>query len=59
MAILTADKNKIPLTLFGQIKNAFEESNLNFRVDILDWHRISDDFKKIIDSNYEIIYFKK
>ena len=56
MAIISADKNKIPLKLLGQIKNAFEESNLNFRVDVLDWYRVSDDFKKVVDSNCEIIY---
>jgi len=37
-----------PLTLrqTGQLAEAFEESNLPIRVDILDWHRISEEFKK-------------
>ena len=55
IAILADNKNKIPLEILGQLKEAFEESDLSFHVDILDWYRISDDFKKIIDNNYEII----
>ncbi|RKU22471.1 restriction endonuclease subunit S [Candidatus Poribacteria bacterium] len=46
-----------PLTLrqTGQLAEAFEESNLPIRVDILDWHRISEEFKKIITEEYEVI----
>ena len=46
-----------PLTLrqTGQLVEAFEESNLPIRVDILDWHRISKEFKKIITEEYEVI----
>ena len=46
-----------PLTLrqTGQLAEAFEESNLPIRVDVLDWHRISEEFKKIITEEYEVI----
>ena len=46
-----------PLTLrqTGQLAEAFEESNLPIRVDILDWHTISEEFKKIITEEYEVI----
>ncbi len=46
-----------PLTLrqIGQLTEAFEESNLPIRVDVLDWHTISEEFKKIITEEYEVI----
>ena len=30
----------------GRLKEAFEESSLPMRVDLLDWHDISDSFQK-------------
>ena len=39
----------------GKLSEAFEESNLPMRVDVLDWHRISEEFKKIITEEYEVI----
>ncbi|RKU26900.1 restriction endonuclease subunit S [Candidatus Poribacteria bacterium] len=46
-----------PLTLrqTGQLAEAFEESNLPMRVDVLDWHTISEEFKEIITEEYEVI----
>jgi uncharacterized protein len=43
-----------PLSL-GQIAdlaNAFSDSNLPFKVDIVDWLTISEDFRKIISQHY-------
>jgi len=37
------------------LKEAFEESELPFRVDVLDWNRISDSFRKIVEQQYEVI----
>lgn len=37
------------------LKEAFEESKLPFRVDVLDWHNISDDFKKVIENDYVVV----
>lgn len=34
------------------IKEAFEESDLPFRVDVLDWHSLSNNFKRIIESQH-------
>ena len=39
----------------GQLAEAFEESNLPIRVDILDWQSISEGFKKVIAEQYEVI----
>jgi len=38
-----------------RLKEAFEESNLPFRVDVLDWHAISNSFRSVIEKNFEII----
>ena len=38
-----------------QLKEAFEESGLPIRVDVLDWHAIPDGFKKAIAEEYEVI----
>ena len=37
------------------LKEAFEESDLPFRVEVLDWHAISPDFQKVIEKEYEVI----
>ncbi|MDD3927186.1 MAG: restriction endonuclease subunit S, partial [bacterium] len=38
------------------LREAFEESDLTFRVDVLDWHDVSSAFQKVIEKNYEIIW---
>lgn len=35
----------------GKLRDAFKESYLPFRVDVLDWHDISDNFRKIIETD--------
>ena len=47
---------KLPLTTVFSLKEKFQESDIPFRVDIIDWNRISDSFKKIIEEQYEIIH---
>ncbi len=42
--------------LFNRLKEEIEEIPINFRVDLLDWHKISPEFQKIIEEQYEIIY---
>jgi predicted nucleotidyltransferase len=37
------------------LKEAFEESDLPFRVDVLDWHETSPDFLRVIEKGYEVI----
>jgi uncharacterized protein len=37
------------------LREAFEESDLPFRADIIDYNAISDKFRAIIDTGYEII----
>ena len=39
----------------GQLADAFEESNLPIRVDVLDWQSISERFRQVILEKYEVI----
>ncbi len=39
---------KLSLNLLSEVREVFEESNLIFRVDILDYHRVDQGFQKII-----------
>jgi len=48
-------KKEIPPDIMAKIKCDFEESDLPFRVDILDWYKISEEFKKVINTKYEVL----
>ena len=39
---------EMPLSVQAQLEGEFEESDLPYKVDIVDYHRCSEDFKKII-----------
>ena len=41
------------------LREAFEESDLPFRVDVIDYHAVSESFQAIIDNDYSIIQAKK
>ena len=41
------------------LKDAFASSNIPMTVDVIDWHAISDEFRAIIEDNYEVIQKKK
>ena len=38
-----------------RLREAFEQSDLPFRVDVLDWRAISPDFQEVVEKEYEII----
>ena len=46
---------KIPLTRLAALREAFQESDLPMRVDILDWHRISGAFQRVIEKCFEVL----
>jgi predicted nucleotidyltransferase len=48
-------KTKLEFSLLAKVSDAFEESDLPFRVDLLDWNAITPEFQKIVASGYEII----
>jgi len=53
--LVIVGKGKITWQLMAKLKSAFEESNLPFSVDVLDWNGIPDNFKKSIRKKYEVI----
>ena len=42
-------KTLISLKLLAYLRNDFSESNLPYKVDIVDWHSLNDSFKKIVE----------
>ena len=48
-------KTKLSKKILYSLREDFEESDLPFRVEIMDWHIVSDDFKKIIEKQYEVL----
>jgi len=47
---------ELDIASLGALREAFAESDLPFRVDIIDWHSTSPQFKKIEEAGSEIIY---
>ena len=43
------------LRLMRKLREAFEDSYLPIRIDLLDWQSLSDGFKKVIAEEYEVI----
>ena len=39
----------------GRLKEAFEDSDLPIRVDVLDWHSISESFRKVVERDYTVV----
>jgi predicted nucleotidyltransferase len=46
---------RIPLPRLSALREAFQESELPMRVDVLDWHRIPDSFQRVIENRFEVI----
>ena len=41
--------------VIARLKEAFENSDLPIRVDVLDWHAVADDFRKVIESDCFVV----
>ena len=39
----------------GVVREAFQESDMRIRADVIDWHTLSDSFKEIVSRNYIVI----
>lgn len=52
--LVIVKNQKIDRKILYELAEEFEESDLPIRVEILDYCRISDNFKKIINKQYEI-----
>ncbi|SMC39556.1 nucleotidyltransferase family protein [Sporomusa malonica] len=46
--LVIVGKEEIPIHCMHLLEEAFADSDLPFRVDVLDWHVIPDDFRKHI-----------
>ena len=45
-----------PLRIY-RLRDAFEESPLDFRVDVLDWHAVSESFHGQMTERHEVVQF--
>lgn len=45
----------IDIDMLSQLKSQFSASDLPFKVDVVDFFSVSDEFKKIIEESYERI----
>jgi predicted nucleotidyltransferase len=54
--IAVVNEKPLGIERHGELRFAFEESELPFRVDVLDWQSISKEFQMIIENAYEVIY---
>lgn len=50
--LVVKDKSPLPGQTLFEINHAFDESDLPFQVDIVDWNLISEEFKTIILNNH-------
>jgi len=46
---------RLPLGRLAAVGEAFAESELPIRVDVIDWHAISENFRKIIAAKFEVL----
>jgi len=53
--LIVIGQQALELPKFFAMKEAFDESDLPFHVDVLDWHRLSDAFRRITEESSEII----
>lgn len=53
--LVIISENRIPWDIIFHLKEDLDESDLPYKVDILDWSTLDNDFKKIIQGRYEII----
>src|SRR5205823_12590205 len=53
LALVTSER--IPLSKLGRLREAFKDSYLPIKVDVVDIHRVSDEFRKIIDSQRVVL----
>ena len=57
--LIVKAESAFSLPVYYQLKDAFEYSTLNFRVDLLDWFRLSDEFKsRIVDKTVDLFLCK-
>ena len=53
--LAVVDEGPLPWQTLSRLKEAFEESPLPMRVDVLDWHAISQSFREVIERGYVVV----
>jgi predicted nucleotidyltransferase len=53
--LAVVDKLGIGRERLDLLKEEFEESDLPFRVDVMDWNALSESLRKMIESSHEVI----
>ena len=53
--LVVVGEQKIARIQTIRLKEAFEDSDLPFRVDVLDWNAISPEFRQVIEKEYEVV----
>lgn len=46
---------RIDTSTLNRLREAFEDSELPFRVDVLDWNAVSESFRNVIDNAYIVL----
>ena len=49
--LVIVDKEPLPVRTLALLENAFEESDLPFRVDVVDWAHLSESFRAVIEAH--------
>ena len=53
--LAVVDEGPLPWQTLSRLKEAFEESPLPMRVDVLDWHAISESFREVVERDYVVV----
>ena len=53
--IAVLSEKPLPMDTLAAIKDAFSESDLPWRVDVIDWAATADSFRKIIEQEYVVL----
>ena len=53
--LVVVGHSPLSLALMAEMREAFQESALPFKVDVLDWHAVSPTFRAVIDSHKVLI----
>jgi uncharacterized protein len=53
--LVLINQNALEINKLIELKDAFRESDLPFKVDLVEWSNISESFKEIIKRNYVLL----
>ncbi len=56
LAIVAFDEKPLPMMEMAKVREAFDESELPYRVDVLDYWGIHNEFRAVIDDGHEVIF---